>query len=369
MTNSDLFPVTLISANTYFAFTPLLASCAVGTLEYRTALESVRAFAPEAHTYLAWCDNINFQKKELTCTPSTSLSLHENKQGGKEPSSLSDDRGNAIVGPKFVLNYDRLVIAVGAYAQTFGIPGVKENAQFLKDVRDARAIRTRILELFGEANLPIMSDAERRKLLHFCVVGGGPTGVEFAAELHDLLATDLTRAFPHLTPMARITLYDVAPQILGSFDQELVKYATDRFRRNGITIKAEHHVERVNKGSMIVKEDGEVPFGLLVWSTGLAANPLINSIKELTKDGKTGSLLVNDRLNVIRDDGQVMEDIWAIGDAAVCEKERLPATAQVAYQEAKYVAKQLNAIAKGGQPSNAAFEFKNLGTLAYLGDW
>jgi NADH dehydrogenase len=87
----------------------------------------------------------------------------------------------------------------------------------------------------------MLSDVDRQKLLHFCIVGGGPTvsvssnisrlsflivvskGVEFAAELHDLIKTDMTRAYPHLAPMARITLYDVAPQILGTFDQELIK--------------------------------------------------------------------------------------------------------------------------------------------------
>ncbi|KAF8513562.1 NDE1, mitochondrial external NADH dehydrogenase [Hysterangium stoloniferum] len=362
--------VTMLSANSYFAFTPLLASCAVGTLEYRTALEPVRAFAPESQSFQAWCDAIDFKRKVLECTPATPVSLHETMKGSRDYAGFTDDRGQRIMGPKFTIGYDKLVIAVGAYAETFNVPGVKEHARFLKDVKDARVIRTRILELFSEANLPMLTDADRRKLLNFCIVGGGPTGVEFAAELHDLLNTDLTRAYPHLAPMARITIYDVAPQILGNFDQELINYAMDRFKRNGITIKAQHHVEKVEPGCITLKEEGEVPFGLLVWSTGLAPNPLLQSIKELKKDDKTGGLMVNDRLNVLHaDNGEVVDDVWAVGDASVIETGRLPATAQVAYQEAKYVAKTLNSIGKHGRALTKPFKFTNLGIMAYLGDW
>ncbi len=69
-----------------------------------------------------------------------------------------------------------------------------------------------------------MSDIERRNLLNFCIVGGGPTGVEFSAELYDLLHTDMAEHYPALARMARINLYDVAPSILGSFDKNLVEY-------------------------------------------------------------------------------------------------------------------------------------------------
>ena len=79
-----------------------------------------------------------------------------------------------------------------------------------------------------------MNDDERRQLLHFVIVGGGPTGIEFAAELHDLLASDLHRHYPVLAPMARITVYDVAPSILAAFDGALVEYAVQQFQRQGV---------------------------------------------------------------------------------------------------------------------------------------
>lgn len=83
------------------------------------------------------------------------------------------------------------MLAVGAYAQTFGVPGVKEHATFLKTVSDARTIRMRIIERFEQAASPNVSDTERRELLHFAIVGGGPTGIEFAAELHGEVMTSV----------------------------------------------------------------------------------------------------------------------------------------------------------------------------------
>jgi NADH dehydrogenase FAD-containing subunit len=245
---------------------------------------------------------------------------------------------------------------------------VKEHAHFLKDVKDARSIRIRILECFEQASQPILSDVERRKLLNFCIVGGGPTGVEFSAELHDLLHSDIQRHYPMLARMAKITLYDTAPSILGSFDKSLIQYAESTFRRDGISILTRHHVERVEAGRMYVREQGEVSFGLLVWSTGLAANPLIESISEVSKQEKSGKLITDEFLNVLKTDGSPNPDVFAVGDAAEVRNAPLPATAQVAYQKAQYAYKRLNKIVKDEEYPKA-FEFHNQGSMAYIGDW
>ncbi|KII91687.1 hypothetical protein PLICRDRAFT_38509 [Plicaturopsis crispa FD-325 SS-3] len=355
------YNVTIVSPNSYFNFTPLLASCAVGTLEFRCATEPVIRYSPAVKTYQAWCDSIDFKQKRFTCMPSTPPVLFE------DVSPHKDDATKRSSVP-FSLRYDKLVIAVGAYSQTFNVPGVKEHAHFLKDVKDARAIRGRILECFDQANQPTLSDMDRRNLLNFCIVGGGPTGIEFAAELHDLLRTDLARHYPTLARLAKITVYDVAANILGTFDTTLVKYAENTFKRDGISILTSHHVERVEAGKMFVKETGEVPFGLLVWSTGLAGNPLIKSITEVGKDEKSRSLFTDENLNVINKDGTPNPDVWAIGDAARIVDTPLPATAQVANQKAKYMVKKLNKLVKD-QESPEPFRFESKGSLAYIGDW
>lgn len=94
-------------------------------------------------------------------------------------------------GLKQTISYDYLVIATGAETATFGIPGVKENACFLKESWDAKKIRTQLMDCIENASFPGQSQSDIDRLLHFVVVGGGPTGVEYAAELHDFLVEDL----------------------------------------------------------------------------------------------------------------------------------------------------------------------------------
>ncbi|PPR03369.1 hypothetical protein CVT24_012494 [Panaeolus cyanescens] len=351
--------VTILSPVTYFNFTSLLASTAVGTLEFRCAVEPVRRYTPQATYYQAWCDEIDFSKKTLKCMPAT-----------RPVNAEATEAADAVRQPNepFTLSYDKLIIAVGAYSQTFNVPGVKEHAHFLKDIKDARRIRLRILECFEQANQPTLSDVERRNLLNFCIVGGGPTGVEFSAELYDLIHSDITQHYPALAKLAKITLYDVAPEILGTFDKSLRAYTESTLAREGVRILTSHHVERVEKDKMIVKEIGEVPFGLLVWSTGLAPNPLIKAITNVKKHPKTSSLIVNDNLNVVMDDGKVNPDVFALGDSASMDGQPLPATAQVANQQAKYLVKKMNLLAKDRE-STKPFEFHNQGSLAYIGNW
>ncbi|EFQ28610.1 hypothetical protein CGRA01v4_07162 [Colletotrichum graminicola] len=381
----------LISPRSYFVFTPLLASTSVGTLEFRSILEPVRWLNLDSF-YEAWADDVDFSKKlvrveKVTSQDATSRTLPERQ--------LHRSKGEVIDVP-----YDKLVISVGAYSQTFGIEGVKEYANFLRDIGDARSIRLRVLQCFEKADWPTTTDEQRRKMLHFAVVGGGPTGIEFAAELHDLIHDDLSKLYPHLMEFVSITIYDIAPKVLPMFEQQLASYAEDLFRRQGIKVKTQHHLQRIrsdeddtyNTLKLKIKEygDEEVGAGLVVWSTGLMQNPLIQKIlkKELRnpasavegkrseivkvlKAERSGGIITDSHLRVRLDDPDnekaVLPDVYSLGDCSVLETGTLPATAQVASQQAVYLAKMLNRAAddRGSKP----FKFRNLGTMAYLGSW
>lgn len=264
------------------------------------------------------------------------------------------------------------------------------------------------------------AEEERKKLLHFAIVGGGPTGIEFAAELHDLIHDDLSKMYANLLPYVQITVYDVAPKILPMFDQALASYAMKTFSRQKIDVKTAHSIQRVRPDpdgcgglQLKIKEynGGEVGAGMVVWSTGLMQNPLIEKLVHkgvrtpdtgdqdfhLEKDRRTGGVVVDGQLRAHIIDAaaaeaaaklppgppppahkagdppappaRILKDVFVIGDCAVVDDQRmLPKTAQVAAQQAAYLSKSLNA---GGSPSaNAApFAFRNLGVMTYLGQW
>ncbi|RYC60498.1 hypothetical protein CHU98_g5728 [Xylaria longipes] len=393
----------MVSPRSYFVFTPLLAGTAVGTLEFRAVIESVRRLNLD-HYYQAWADDVDFARKVVRVEAYASGDISSRTT----PQLLPRHATNEIEkGPIFDLPYDKLVVAVGAYAQTFSIEGVKEHANFLRNVGDARRIRMKILQRFETASLPITTDEERRKLLHFAVVGGGPTGIEFAAELHDLVRDDLSKTYPDMIEFVNITVYDVAPKVLPMFDQKLAQYAMDTFHRERIAVKTEHHLTRIRPddacaGCLKLKfkeyGDEEVGAGIVVWSTGLMQNPLIHKLgskvqehlsitgerisgatMQLHMDAKTGGIVTDSRLRVTtvphapekpgeqkqEPDVGVLPDVFSIGDCAVVAGERYPATAQVASQQATYLAKRLNK----GDLETKPFKFRNWGVMTYLGGW
>ncbi|PSK55363.1 External alternative NAD(P)H-ubiquinone oxidoreductase B1, mitochondrial [Elsinoe australis] len=417
------YQVIIVSPRSYFVFTPLLASTSVGTLEFRNALEPVRSRRNATEFFQGWADAVDFQDKKLLIEeavhdPQQGLALTGEREGKeKVPDEYRVKKGELVrqaKGEMFEMAWDKLVIAVGCYSQTFGTKGVKENAFFLKDVGDARRIRNRMLACFETASLPTTSEEMRRALLHFAVVGGGPTGIEFSAELHDLIKEDLARLYPDLIKYHKITVYDVAPQILSMFDKKLGQYAIDTFRREKIEVHTSTHIEELRQGlpstsketvedsscyTLKVKEEGEVPIGMCVWSTGLMMNPFIQNAlgKEIhaskmlqpeqsgqpvypdaswriSKHPKTGAIITNNRLQPIltqndpTDSKQphlIMKDVFCLGDCATMEGTMLPATAQVANQKAKWLAKRLNK----GDIESAGFSFKDLGVMAYIGNW
>tara|TARA_R110002003_G_scaffold63_6_gene5839 strand:- start:10725 stop:11750 length:1026 start_codon:yes stop_codon:yes gene_type:complete len=297
------FQAVVVSPRSYFAFTPLLASTAVGTLEFRTALEPVRSHRTKVDFFQGWADDVDFKNKTVTIEeavddPKQGMALTTDRHAGESKEQReAEKRRDVQKGRVFDLGYDKLIVTVGCYSQTFGTPGVREHAYFLKDVGDARKIRNRLLACFEGAALPTTSDAMRRQLLNFAVVGGGPTGIEFSAELHDLINEDLKKIYPELIQFHKITVYDVAEKVLPMFDEKLASYAMQKFKRRGIDIKTSHHVEELRPGSpkekdkegtggeqlytLKVKEEGEIGVGMCVWSKSSSQAPIIES-RELT---------------------------------------------------------------------------------------
>lgn len=329
------YDISVVSPRNHFLFSPLLPSTTVGTLEFRSIIEPIRNLQ----------DRLNLKFYQATCThvePGTQLVTCE----------------GVFDHETFLLSYNTLVVAVGATNKTFNIPGVEAHTFFLKELSDARAIRQRIIECFERASTPLVSIEERQRLMHFVVVGGGPTGVEFAAELHDFIEEDLRDAFPELYPDVRISLFEASKGILNMFDQKLSEYTMKRFARARIRVHTGSLVKEVRPTEIVLGDGSVIPFGMAVWSTGIGATPLIQQLGLPTD--RAQRLLTNEHFAVDKE-----ETIFAIGDCATREGDQLPATAQVAQQEGEYLAKWLNARARG--LPGRAFNYRNLGMLAYIG--
>lgn len=262
-------------------------------------------------------------------------------------------------GKKFEIVYDFLLIAVGAINNTFGVPGVTDHAYFLKELRDARRIRQRIIDNFEQASTPTLTPEERSRLLHFVIVGGGPTGVEFAAELSDFMQEELARSFPDLIQRAYITLIEGGKTILNTFDERLSHYATTHFARQNVNVMTRKIVKNVSSETILLDDGNEIYYGMLVWSTGNGAVELIRSLP-FQKDAAS-RIITDEFCRVLTTD-----EIYAAGDCANVQGYNFPATAQLAMQQGKYLAKHFNALA--GQRRLKSFKYKHLGMLAYIGD-
>ena len=343
--NTDLYDVTVISPRNHFVFTPMLAGACVGTVELRTLCEPIREINRHAKFYEATATSVNSQDRSVTCE-----------------SVICE--GNSCTIESFDVPYDRLLITVGAQTNTYGIPGVKEHCNFLKSIPDARRIKSAIINCFERANLPNLSDDERINCLTFAVIGAGPTGIEFAAELRDFVEQDGPKYYPELIKFVRIKVIEASPTVLAPFDKSLQEEAIKQMQRDVSIIDPsvrallpehfeltelllESSVKEVGDRIITLKDGREIPYGMAVWAAGNGPIPLTLQIiddvgdeQKAMQDSGRGRLVVDPWLRVVGSKGRIL----ALGDCAcACSLPRqLPATAQVAAQQGEYIAKLLN---------------------------
>lgn len=326
------YNITVVSPRNFFLFTPLLPSCTTGTIEHRSIMEPIRAIIRNKEAsvtyYEAEATNIDYENKKLVIKESAN---HDREE---------------VSGTR-TIDFDYLVIGVGAQNSTFGIPGVQDNACFLKEIPDAQKIRQKIMDRIEAASFKNLDDEDRKRLLHTVVVGGGPTGVEFAAELQDFFEEDLKKWIPEIAKDFKVTLVEALPNVLPSFSKQLIEYTEKTFQAEKITVLTKTMVKKVTSDVVTAeatKSDGtkeiiELPYGLLVWATGNSARPVIRDLMSripAQKNSRRG-LLVNEYLVV-----EGTEGIWAVGD---CTATKYAPTAQVATQQGIYLAGLFNQLA------------------------
>jgi NADH:ubiquinone reductase (non-electrogenic) len=329
--DTENYNVVVVSPRNYFLFTPLLPSCTTGTIEHRSIMEPVRSILRHKKAavkyYEAEASSIDPERKVIKIVDNSEVK-----------GAISETE----------IPYDMLVVGVGAENATFGIPGVREHSCFLKEIGDAQQIRKKIMDCVETAAFKGQSSEEIDRLMHMVVVGGGPTGVEFAGELQDFFEEDIKKLIPDISPRFKITLIEALPNVLPSFSKQLIDYTENTLREEKIDIKTKTMVKNVTDTTVeadISLPDGTkqrvvIPYGLLVWATGNAVRPIIKDLISsipAQKNSRRG-LAVNEYLVV-----QGARDIWAVGDCAVAG---YAPTAQVASQEGSFLGHLFNNMAK-----------------------
>ena len=271
------------------------------------------------------------------------------------------DAGARIVNTKAGLfPFDFLVIATGARNSYFGHEGWVEVAPGLKRIEDATHIRRNILSAFEEAELA-RDDAERKRLLAFVIIGGGPTGVEMAGAIAEVARQTLARDFRRIDPRtARIVLIEAGPRLLPTFSEQHSNYARDTLAAMGVDVMTSSPVLQCDERGVDLAV-GRIEAASVIWAAGVMASPAAQWLS--AEHDRGGRVVVRPDLSL-----QGFNNIFVVGDTASVNDARgrpVPGLASAAKQMGKYVGKLITARVAG--QSVPPFHYRHEGSLATIG--
>jgi NADH:ubiquinone reductase (H+-translocating) len=271
-----------------------------------------------------------------------------------------DVAGRAVLIGERRIPYDQLVIATGARESYFGHDEWAAVTSGLKTIEDAETMRRRILIAFERAE-DCADEIERRRLLTFVIIGGGPTGVELAGALAELAKAALARDFRHIDPAtARIVLVEAGPRLLPSFPASLSQAAARALARLGVEVRLGAKVTSCGAdGAML--GDEQIASRTVIWAAGVAASPAARWLG--IEPGHGGRVPVGPDLTL-----PGHPEIFMIGDTAQVTGPHgpLPGVAPVAKQQGAYVTRVIAArLAK--KPPPGSFHYRDFGNLATIG--
>jgi NADH dehydrogenase len=317
--------VLLIDRHNYHLFTPLLyqvASCLLNPSEIAVPLRKIFRNVPNVRYRDGEVANVDFEHKQV---------------------QLSNGE---------LIDYDYLVIATGSVTNYYGNASVEAHALGLKDLSEALELRNHVLSCLDIASATPDPD-ERERHMTFCVVGGGPTGVEYAGALAELGRLVLRAEYPELARAEmRIFLLEGGDRLLPTFAPRLSKYAQRELQRLGVDVRVDTLVRSADDKGVVLEDGTEIATATMVWTAGVRPNdPAHVSPRRIE---------VDEQLRVAGAEG-----VYAIGDVAAAldrKGQALPMVSPPAMQAGRYVAKH---ILNGG--ARRPFRYRDKGTLATIG--
>jgi NADH dehydrogenase len=326
------FKITIIDKTNHHLFQPLLyqvATAALSPADIAIPIRSVFSENKNVEVFLGEVKSIDKEKKKVLFN-------------GSE------------------IEFDYLIIATGSRHSYFGKNEWEKFAPGLKTLNDALKIRENIL-LSLETAEKEKDPVKRQKYLNFVIIGGGPTGVELAGAISEIVNQNLIPDFRNIdASMTKVHMIEALPNILSSYPEKLSKRAQEDLENLQVEIILNEKVTEINENGVKVGERF-IETKNILWAAGNQTLPLIKTLG--TETDKLGRAIVNDNLS-IKDDN----NIFVIGDAAAVKNEKgeyLPAIAPVAIQQGKFVAKIISENLVGSPDKK--FKYHDRGTMATIG--
>lgn len=338
--------ITLIDGDAFHVWKPSLHEVAAGTLDIHQEGLS--------YPLLAHLANFSFVAGSVQQIDRESHTL----QIG--PMHAPD--GSEVLPPR-ALRYDTLVLAVGSVSNFFGTPGAEEHAVTLDTTGAAEMFRLELLKRMVQVDQAKATNPEAR--LSLAIVGGGATGVELAAELHEAGRLVGAYGLSHFDPATDlvITLVEGGPRLLGPLPERVSNNARAALALRGIQVETDCKVAEVAADHIVTADGRTLPADLCVWAAGIKA-PGLGATLDLPLN-KLGQLQVDAGMR------SPDRDVFAIGDCAATpmagSDRTLPATAQVAHQQASYLADVMGDRIRGMETARPPFVYRDRGSLVSLG--
>ena len=329
--------VTLVDRNNFHTFQPLLYQVATSGLNPADVAYPVRGIFQRQR-------NLRFRRAAVT--------------------SVDWAAGEVGLDGGGALPFDQLVVSAGATVNDFGTPGVAEHGFPLYVLPDAVRLRNHILGRFeaADADPTVVDDGG----LTFVVVGGGPTGVEVAGALSELIDKVLRRDFQGSqvdVRRAHVVLVEMVDDLLPPFHPASRRHARTTLARKGVEIRTGTSVAEVTANRVVLGDGEEIPTHTLVWAAGVKANPVAAALGVPTGPG--GRVTVGDDLRL-----PGHPEAFAIGDIAAIDDgsgRLLPGVAQVAMQSGRHVARLIERGVVGEGDATEPFRYHDKGSMATIG--
>jgi NADH:ubiquinone reductase (H+-translocating) len=325
--------ITIIDRHNYHLFQPLLYQVAIAGLVPSQIAYPLR-------TIFRRQKNVNFQMGEV---------------------SSIDFNARFVKADGSVIAYDYLILAAGGQTNFFGLNEVENHGFQLKNIESAVQTRNHLLALFEEASREV--DVERRRaLLTFVIVGGGPTGVETAGALAELITHVMAKDYPYMDLRdVRVLLLEAAPSVMMTYPDELRKATSDLLRSKNVDIMVNTKLVGYNGLEVKLADGNTIKTHTLIWTAGVRSSTITDTLGIQQASG--GRIRVEPTLQL-----REHPEVFIIGDAAYLENgdgQPLPMLATVAQQEAKAATQNIQRILKGQPPR--PFHYKDPGLLATIG--